>query len=72
MAEAGERTPDEVRADIEKGFAEVTARNLRTQQRALNALIARLPDPRERARYEAALDLLPDMLKHDSSANEPR
>ena len=49
---------------IEAAFAKANRANLREVTRELERLIRELQDPALRARYEGAVDLLPDMIKH--------
>jgi hypothetical protein len=49
---------------IEEAFSRADRQNLRAVTRDLAGLIARLTDGRLRARYEGALDALPDMVRH--------
>lgn len=57
----------ELRRAIEAGFARADRENVRPVSRELARLIVRLEDPRLRARYEGALDLLAEMVRHGDS-----
>jgi hypothetical protein len=50
--------------DIEKLFADATPANLRPTTRQLERLVREVGDRATRARYEAAIDHLPEMVKH--------
>ncbi|MFN3430715.1 MAG: hypothetical protein ACK46X_12255 [Candidatus Sericytochromatia bacterium] len=50
--------------DIEKLFAEATPANVRHISRQLERLVRTLDDPKTRQHYEAAIDQLPEMVKH--------
>ena len=56
--------PPDTRARIEELFAGVTPATLRQASRELERLVASLPSGMERRKYEAAIDCLPDMVKH--------
>jgi hypothetical protein len=58
-----------LRAAIEAAFARADRLNVRAVTRELEALIARLSDGRQRARYEGALDALPEMVRHAGGAD---
>jgi hypothetical protein len=59
---------DQLFRDIEKLFAEATPGNLRYATRDLEKLVRQVEDPAMRKRYEAAIDMLPDMVDHHSEA----
>jgi hypothetical protein len=59
---------DQLIRDIEKLFAEATPANLRYASRDLEKLVRQVADPDVRKRYEAAIDVLPDMVDHHSEA----
>lgn len=50
--------------EIEKRFAEADPANLRQITRDLEKLVRDVEDRQLRARYEAAIDQLPEMVKH--------
>lgn len=50
--------------EIEKLFADATPENLRMTTRSLEKLVRDVADRPTRARYESAIDLLPEMVKH--------
>lgn len=49
---------------IEAAFARADRTNVREVSREIERLLRQLDDPALRARYEGAVDLLPDMVKH--------
>ena len=59
---AGEQ--DDLQRAIEAAFAKADRANLRDVTREIERLLKRLDDKALRARYESAVDLLPDMVKH--------
>ena len=50
--------------EIEKRFADANPGNLRQVSRELERLVRDVSDRQVRARYEAAIDQLPEMVKH--------
>jgi hypothetical protein len=54
----------ELLKEIETLFAQADPQNLRDTERRLERLVRQLKDPQDRKRYEAAIDHLPDMVKH--------
>lgn len=64
MTDPSNALPDDPRARIEALFATVTPATLRQVSRELERLVAGLPGGLERRKYEAAIDCLPDMVKH--------
>lgn len=65
---AGEQ--EEVQRAIEAAFAKADRSNVRDVTREIERLIRRLDDKALRARYESAVDLLPDMVKHAGSDDD--
>ena len=51
-------------AQIEALFARADAASLREVSRQLEKLVRQIEDEGTRKRYEAAIDQLPDMVKH--------
>lgn len=60
---------DQVQRAIEAAFAMADRTNVRALSREIEKLIRQLTDPALRARYEGAVDLLPDIVKHAGSAD---
>lgn len=55
---------DELIREIEALFATANRTNIRDVSRKLERQVRQVHDPVQRARYESAIDLLPDMVKH--------
>jgi hypothetical protein len=55
---------DELQRAIEAQFAKADSKNLREVSRELEKLVRYVQDRAMRTRYEHAIDLLPDMVKH--------
>lgn len=54
----------QLRSEIEAAFARADLANVREVTRALEKLVRQVEDAAVRRRYEAAIDALPDMVKH--------
>lgn len=54
----------ELTRQIEALFGEATPQNVRDVSRRLERLVRQIADPRTRARYEGAIDHLPEMVAH--------
>lgn len=59
-----------LRQAIEAAFARVDRESARQVTRELERLVRQVSDPAARARYEGALDALPDMLRHAGSQDD--
>lgn len=57
----------ELKKAIEAAFARADRTNVRDVSREIEKLLRQLEDPALRRRYEGAVDLLPDMVKHGGS-----
>lgn len=54
----------ELKKAIEAAFARADRTNVREVSREIERMLRQLEDPALRRRYEGAVDLLPDMVKH--------